>query len=325
MKTMKRLIYFSATILLIATFYSCEKEDAFSDDSLDLKKSVGYFEESEPISYEGITPYIIAGKNKGGNRTCEEVEVAFDTQFDLCGDKVDYEGGSFSNKFPTGLNVSVDGSFVSFEASECFMIGDKYYKVGAVIVKGGREANVYYYPDGTLSDSELAAPANASGKAAGLSNLTFCFVECVVEDIYIAAKVVVKRINPETGVNQWYWGLSSGESEDDYPFTPYWCDRLGVNEFNDGDVYDLVSFQPVKDVTLGEIEVEKGDQFIKITVTASEGVTLHRTYIYAGSYDGFINSVPEGGKCPDYVNNWTEKVEDDAVGATTLTFIIPVP
>jgi hypothetical protein len=319
MKTMKRLIYFSATILLIATFYSCEKEDALLDDSFDLKKSLEYPVISEPVSSEGITPYIIPGENKGGNRTCEEVGVAFDTEFALCGDKVDYEDGSFESDFPMGLNVSVDGSFVSFEASGCIMIEDKAYKVGAVIVKGGREANVYYYPNGTLSDSNLAAPVNASGRAAGLSNLTFCFVECVEEDIYIAAKAAVRRINPNTGVNEWYWGLSSGDS---YPFTPFWCDRLGINEFSDGDVYDLVSMYPVKDIILGKITVNEVDKHLVITVDAFEGVTLHDTYIYAGSYDGFLNSVPEGDKCPDYVNNWTAK-EENTVGST-VTFIIPV-
>jgi hypothetical protein len=117
------------------------------------------------------------------------------TSFDLCGDKLDY--GDYDNNgdkefngvFP--LNVTVDGVFVSFstDGGNCIQIGDKYYKVGAVIVKGSAAPNVYYYgPDGTLEDSGLASPINASGSPAGLSNLTFCFIECEQVPMVIALK-----------------------------------------------------------------------------------------------------------------------------------------
>ncbi len=44
---------------------------------------------------DDVIPQIITGANKGGNRTCEEVETAFSTianpvHFDICGDKHDY-------------------------------------------------------------------------------------------------------------------------------------------------------------------------------------------------------------------------------------------
>ncbi len=128
-----------------------------------------------------VTPQIIPGANNGGNRTCAEVGLAFmndASYFDFCGEKIDYSDGSFKGQFPEGLNVSTDGKYVSFEAGQCIRIGDKFYRVGAVIVKGSNAANVYFYPDGTLGDSGLSAPVNASGKPAGLSNLSFCFVEC---------------------------------------------------------------------------------------------------------------------------------------------------
>ena len=52
--------------------------------------------------------------------------------------------------FLHGLEVTVDGIYVSFIMEDCILMDGKYYKVGAVIVKGGNAANVYYYPDGTL-------------------------------------------------------------------------------------------------------------------------------------------------------------------------------
>jgi hypothetical protein len=71
---------------------------------------------------------------------------------------------------------------------DCILIGDKKYKVGAVIVKGSNAANVYYYPGGIMEDSYLSAPLNASGKPAGLSNLSFCFVECEQPQLVVGFK-----------------------------------------------------------------------------------------------------------------------------------------
>jgi hypothetical protein len=74
--------------------------------------------------------------------------------------------------------VTSDGKTLSFKADECIKIGDKFYSVGAVIVKGGNAANVCFYEESTLSDANLRAPVNASGKAAAISNVTFCHIEC---------------------------------------------------------------------------------------------------------------------------------------------------
>jgi hypothetical protein len=71
----------------------------------------------------------------------------------------------------TGATGSVtvtvtDGTFVAFDSTGAY--------VGAAIVKGSNDANVYYYaPPGVASDSGLASPP-VGGGAAGLSNLTFC-------------------------------------------------------------------------------------------------------------------------------------------------------
>lgn len=167
-------------MIMAAIFVSCSKE-ANNDEDAMLKKAAVYGP-STPIT--AVTPYIIPGENPGGNRTCEEVEAYFSTllgtpvEFDLCGTKIDYSDGAFAGAFPDGLAVTTDGKYVSFEMDDCIMIDGNFYKVGAVIVKGSNNANVYYYPGGTYSDAGLSAPVNASGKPAGLSNITFCFIEC---------------------------------------------------------------------------------------------------------------------------------------------------
>src|SRR5690606_24713717 len=74
--------------------------------------------------------------------------------------------------------------------NDTFVSWTSSFGIGAVIVKGGNSANVYVYEPQRTNDAGLAAPPNASGKPAGLSNITFCW-------------------NPEPAEPQWcspgYW------------------------------------------------------------------------------------------------------------------------
>lgn len=133
---------------------------------------------SVPVSAGEVTPYIINGENSGGNRTCAEVGTAFFGNagyYEFSSDRVNFEGGSFvgEDPFPAGLTVNTDGTYVSFTST---------FGIGAVIVKGGADANVYVYELQSLGDSGLASPFNASNSPAGLSNLTFCWNPEEVED-----------------------------------------------------------------------------------------------------------------------------------------------
>jgi len=146
-------------------------------------------EASTPISTSGITPYIIPGisgsGSQGGNRTCDDVYAAFGIDQDEWSEivedtRVDKDGfisgssgrinagGSFSSP----LTVTTNGTFVSWNITPPAGYCVKYV---AAIVKGGDNANVYFY-DKISSDTGLASPPNASGKPAELSNLTFCWV-----------------------------------------------------------------------------------------------------------------------------------------------------
>jgi len=174
---MKKLNLLALILVLGIAFVSCDKTDDSEFDA--LTKSSLSEDPSGPSTPGGVAPFIIPGANPGGNRTCAEVGTFFRNDpayFDYCGERVDY--GEFAGAFPSGLEVTSDGKYLSFTAAECFMIGGKFYKVGAVIIKGGPAANVYFYETGTLSDSNLTAPVNSSGKPAGISNVTFCFIEC---------------------------------------------------------------------------------------------------------------------------------------------------
>jgi hypothetical protein len=124
---------------------------------------------SEPVSDRGITPYIIDGTSGGGNRTCEEVGLAFfgdADYYELTTGKVDYEGSEPGDWDPIKVTIT-DGTYVAWEY-------DKHDGLAA-IVKGSADANVYVYDGSYTYDSGLASPLTSSGNPAELSNLTFCW------------------------------------------------------------------------------------------------------------------------------------------------------
>jgi hypothetical protein len=177
----KYFIRFFAVIALVAMWTACNEQESYlqgPDEVMSLVPTLGTA--STPISDGGVTPYIIPGANPGGNRTCLEVSHAFGLDpFEFSSDRVNYNDGSFDVAFPVGLSVTVtDGVYVSFTYTS-----DEYC-VGAVIVKGGADANVYVYENGTTGDSGLASPVNPNNGSAGLSNITFCFVKCDSQKCY---------------------------------------------------------------------------------------------------------------------------------------------
>lgn len=233
---------------------------------------------SEPESDDGIIPYIIPGANNGGNRTCEEVAAEFNTTFDLCGDKVDYGNIDMPGAFPHGLEVTVTmGKYVAFTMDDCVKIGDYYYKVGAVIVKGSSAANVYFYPGGTLGDSGLAAPINSSGTPAGLSNLTFCFVKCERPALVVGFKSYMTLANSET-----YNGIyvTSGAFITSYPLV------LGGSYllYQDGELADANK--------VGHLTVTDNDHDGKYEVTVDNylkpSVYFLSPFLYIGTQEGFV-------------------------------------
>jgi hypothetical protein len=160
-KSTSILLGLSATLLLVM---GCSKDS-------------GNTTNQQKISQTGVTPTVVTGANNGGNVTCDEAALANTLAggYAYSTGKQDYPFNSSS--FGNGVSVTTDGTFVSWSITP-----PTGYCVSnvAVIVKGGPNANVYYYNNGESSDSGLASPVNASGNPAGLSNLTICYnlVQC---------------------------------------------------------------------------------------------------------------------------------------------------
>ena len=294
---MKKLSYLFATLIMVAALFSCEQDE--SDIMLKkadvAKKTDSGATATAASSTESVTPVIIPGANNGGNRTCAEVAAYFGLPDDyfLCGDRVDYNGGVFAGNFPDGVLVDVThGTYVDFELDAPIQIGDKFYVVGAVIVKGGNAANVYFYPDGSMGDSGLTAPVNASGKAAGLSNLTFCLTE-QVSDLVIAVKTYLAEpldTDPITYVEKAAWAVSGGLGVS----TEYGL-HMGYNYYKYGidNQFDLVEATLDEIIgPIGKIEAsdywEGEDHYLEVVLTLDEETYMFgNSYLYVGSYDGY--------------------------------------
>ena len=155
-------------VLFIAGFTSCQKDGI---EPIQTNAAIALDTPSNPVSGEGITPFISSEANNGGNVDCEDVlEGEFLTTGRINVDDFD-SVEEFEAAFAEfGIYVTVtDETYVSFTTAP----GVAVY---AAIVKGGNDANVYIYENGTTDDSGLASPVNPNGDPAGLSNLTFCYL-----------------------------------------------------------------------------------------------------------------------------------------------------
>jgi hypothetical protein len=292
MKTLKFLL----TLFLIALAISCEKRNV---------ETTSY--ESLPSGL-GIIPYY-----NGGNGTCGE---------DFISIKADYVNGKFifespATGWPEGLSVTViNGTYVSFTLSPT-----SPFCVAAVIVKGGNGNNKFVYNDPTLSDNELSAPINPSGKPAELSNLTFCFTECRQRPSVVVA------------VKSWIWLSSTSMEENnwaDYKFTM----STGPTVFQTGNYCDalgIINYPETNSSTLtdgrGTINIEEVDvnnvHYLKIIVDLNEGLVFESTSLYVGNLDGLTggplstNTYTLG--CPLY-ESWPYQ---EASKVNTHTFYIP--
>jgi hypothetical protein len=163
--------------LLVAGFYACQHEPieiADSNQDVFIKNAAVYGTQSTPESDGGIAPYIIPGKNPGGNRTCAEVSAAFGFSFDFSSGNI--SGDARLNGTAGPITWTSDGTYIAWESTVPVKV--------AFIVKGGNDANVYFYGDCTEGDSGLASPPNASGNPAGLSNITICWTLCETDECF---------------------------------------------------------------------------------------------------------------------------------------------
>jgi hypothetical protein len=230
-------------VLFIAGFTSCQKDGV---EPIQTNADFAIAQSgtsSTPDSQGGVTPFISDQANNGGNVDCDDV---LEGEY-LTTERINVSAfgtiEEFQAKFAEfGIYVTVtDETFVSFTTAP----GVTVY---AAIVKGGPDANVYLYEDGTTGDSGLASPVNASGGPAGLSNLTFCYL--------------VEETCEWEGETAWGNGTRYVPRGNWAMYTPYQSDEP----------VDLIAGQHH---VAGTIEFsEEVDGEVTITITLNEGFRL---------------------------------------------------
>lgn len=317
---MKKLSYLFVSLFLVAAMVSCQKDG--SDEIVLKGQTVKTVSGPETI----VKPYIIPGANNGGNRTCAEVEAAFSlpSGYFRCGEKIDYNNGNFAGNFPDGLTVTVkDGTFVTFELKDCIEIDGKFFRVGAVIVKGSNEANVYYYEGGSYGDTGLASPVNKNGKPAGLSNLSFCFVECIPEPelvmvmkTYLAPYPVDENTSKEwagtRGVGTDFNSLHLGYISYDYKgininpvFLGKWGDEIGT-------------------ISASDYYVD-GIRYLEVVLKLKDGVNWQfgESFLYVGTADGYKHYIELNANDGLYYSQYKRFPFYESEISSVRTFIIP--
>jgi len=135
---------------------------------------------SSPTSTtEFVEPYVVRTESgdpvgSGGNVECAQIGV-----FDYTSERTNYQEDGPDN-FTVQLtdlatNMVVGSANVTYFPGTKTLDFTADIPIEAVIVKGSDDANIYdYRPDGTMADTGLGAPPNASGASADLSNVTLC-------------------------------------------------------------------------------------------------------------------------------------------------------
>jgi hypothetical protein len=110
-------------------------------------------------TYRGIEPVLMSG-----GVSCSDLQ----------------DVGSYSVRFSSPVNGANQNGvylFVQGDVLDWYVLDDILPAVRAVIVKGGKNSNVYYYPYPAVHFSEagLVAPTNPkNGKSYGLGYAEFC-------------------------------------------------------------------------------------------------------------------------------------------------------
>jgi hypothetical protein len=179
-------------------------------------------------------------------------------------DDVD-ENGTYQADFGAHQNAitisNSDGTYFDWSASS---------PIGAVIVKAGTGANVFYYEPQESSDTGLYGPANDKGNPREVSHVTFCWNPEEVEYAYETAFGYNEDPNGicflDLGFGRWGWTNPVGPGSYNFEL---WA-AAGQCDFDKG-------------IEVGSVGVEYTGSTVIATVNLSAGFVLGETHVYAGT------------------------------------------
>ncbi|HBE40446.1 MAG TPA: hypothetical protein DDW27_04460 [Bacteroidales bacterium] len=266
---------------MVAT--GCQKNEEVIDVSL---KSSGVM--TVVANWQSGSAVFECGKAGGACAYAFKIDE-WDEYFGMDGEYETMEGNSI-------VILNSDGKTFDFTSE---------YPVCKVIVKAGRGAYIYTYPEGGVyEDSGLIG---FQGK--GISHVTFCYAE--PPELIIAVKARYLRYINETTSTE-----DNCESAGLVAFTSGWCSILEYNPYPSTSSFNMVR----QGVVVGSVVVNAdGD----VTVTLEEGKTLTTAWLFIGTLEELQTANLKDG-CPNFTNPavWipNTNAQTDALGLSYMFF-----
>lgn len=184
--------------------------------------------------------------------------------------------------------LGMDETYVTMEGNPIVILNSNgktfdwtsEYPVCKVIVKAGRGAYIYSYPEGAYHDEGLIG---FQGK--GISHVTFCYKE--PPQLIIAVKVLYSD-----GNRNLYCETTGMQAF----ITDAWCGNLGYDFYPYTPEIDLI--WPGVGTHIGTVKLENRD----VTVTLNEGKTLICSYLFIGTLEDLQTLNLKADGCPWYTN-----------------------
>lgn len=259
MKTFTKVMIMVAAIMMVAT--GCQK----SEDNIDVS-----------LKSSGLQSTV--SNWTSGNAASECAAAGGDCNYAFKVDEWDEEFG-------------MDAAYETLEGNSIVILNSdgktfdwtSEYPVCKIIVKAGRGAIIYTYPEGGVyEDSGLVG---FQGK--GISHVTFCYAE--PPELIIAVKARYDRYINETTSTE-----DNCESAGLVTFTTGWCSVLGYNSYPSTLSFDMVR----QGTVVGSVVVnEDGD----VTLTLEEGKTLTTAWLFIGTLEELQTTNLDNG-CPAFTN-----------------------
>jgi len=258
MKKITRLMLMIAAVIMVAT--GCQK----SDDGIDVS-----------LKSSGVQSIITNWTSGNAETECEAAggDCSYAFKIDEWDEEFSMDGAFETVEGNTITILNSDGKTFDFVSE---------YPVCKVIVKAGRGAIIYTYPEGGVyEDSGLVG---FQGK--GISHVTFCYAE-PTEKLIIAVKSYFSGPNGKNYV------VSSGTTA----FGSEWCEWLGYNPYPGTASFDMMS--PY--VKRGTVEVTNGD--VKVTLDVDKNYVLITTWVFIGTFEELTTTNLLEDGCPWFRNN----------------------
>lgn len=295
MNVTSKFFRFSVMLLAALGFAACESD--LSTPGISDESTLNFRSDVDPV---------VAEDWQSGNASFESEQAGGCGDFALKIDNWDgvEEDGDYSDPLGEPATAAANVITISQSNAQTFAWISEY-EVCAVIVKGGPDAHIYYYPEGSCGDEGLYAPVNPNnGQHYDISHVTFAWTDTPCDgETNACYQEETAWADGERYTNQGSWAT----------YTPYPGDGGTVDIYAGRDM-------PAGTATF----TDNGDGTVEISIDLVDGFIFY--YDLGNPEDDSENlkvqdyeSAPSGNPA---IGLFDHKASVN-VGATSATIIVP--